>query len=49
MAQPSSPVTAKTGTSTIKQIGQTTGGHFGLSDSLTNHNPPATPTAPLGS
>lgn len=49
MAMPKSPVTAKTGSSTIQAIGQTTGSHFGNSDSLTDHNGTVTPTAPLGS
>lgn len=49
MAQPKSPVTAKTGNSRIMPIGQTTGPHFGNSDSLTDHNGSRTETAPLGS
>lgn len=49
MAQPASPVTAKTGNSRIQQIGQTTGPKWGLSDSLNAHIGTVTETAPLGS
>lgn len=48
MAQPKSPVTAKTGSSRILPVGTTEQAHFGLNSSLQSKNGGGRETAPLG-